>query len=46
MQGYRTINVDAVDLVSTLEADETFWVYIREKIAPMSAQEKINFMNT
>lgn len=46
MQGYRTINCDTVDLISTLEADETFWVYMREKISPMSVNEKINFMNT
>ena len=46
MQGYRTINCDTVDLISTLEADETFWVYLNEKIAPMSAGEKMGFMNT
>lgn len=46
MQDYRTINCDTVDLISTLEADETFWVYINEKIAPMSAGEKMAFMNT
>lgn len=44
MQDYRTINCDTVDLVSTLEADETFWQYISENIAPMSAQDKMNFM--
>ena len=46
MQDYRTINCDTVDLISTLEADETFWVYLNEKIAPMSAGEKMGFMNT
>ena len=46
MQGFRTINCDTVDLVSTLEADDTFWSYLNEKIAPMSAQEKMSFMNT
>ena len=46
MQGYRTINCDSVDLISTLEADETFWVYLNEKISPMSAGEKMGFMNT
>lgn len=46
MHGYRTINCDTVDLISTLEADETFWTYLSEKISPMSAQEKMNFMNT
>ena len=44
MHGYRTINCDTVDLISTLEADETFWTYISEKISPMSAQEKMNFI--
>ena len=46
MQDFRTINCDTVDLITTLEADETFWVYIHEKIAPMSAGEKMAFMNT
>ena len=34
MQDFRTINCDTVDLITTLEADETFWVYINEKILP------------
>ena len=46
MQGFRTINCDTVDLISTLEADQTFWTYLNEHIVPMSAQEKIGFMNT
>ena len=46
MQDFRTINCDTVDLISTLEPDETFWLYINEKIAPMSAGEKMAFMNT
>ena len=46
MQDFRTINCDTVDLISTLEADETFWIYLNEKIAPMSAGEKMAFMNT
>ena len=46
MQGYRTINCDTVDLIRTLEADERFWVYLNEKISPMSAGEKMSFMNT
>ena len=32
--------------LTTLEADETFWIYLNEKIAPMSAGEKMAFMNT
>ena len=46
MQGFRTINCDTVDLITTLEADQTFWAYLNEKIAPMSASDKMNFMNT
>jgi len=46
MQGFRTINCDTVDLISTLDADDTFWSYLNEKIAPMSAGEKMAFMNT
>ena len=46
MQDYRTINCDTVDLISTLEADQTFWTYLNEKIVPMSAGQKLDFMNT
>jgi len=46
MQGFRTINCDTVDLITTLEADQTFWAYLNEKIVPMSAADKMNFMNT
>jgi len=46
MQDYRQINCDAVDLITTLDADDTFWSYLSEHIAPMSAQDKINFHNT
>ena len=46
MHDHRTINCDTVDLISTLEADQTFWTYLNEKIAPMSAGDKMNFMNT
>jgi len=46
MQDYRTINCDTVDLISTLEADQTFWAYLNEKIVPMTAGQKLDFMNT
>jgi len=46
MQGFRTINCDTVDLISTLEADDTFWMYLNEHIAPMSSADKMAFMNT
>ena len=46
MQDYRTINCDTVDLISTLEADQTFWAYLNENIVPMTAGQKLDFMNT
>jgi len=45
MQDFRTISCDSVDLITTLEADATFWDYLSEKISPMTPEEKINFMN-
>jgi len=45
MQDFRTISCDSVDLVTTLEADATFWDYLSEKISPMTPEEKMNFMN-
>ena len=45
MQGFRTISIESCELVSVLPANDEFWNYFNEKLAPMSQAEKINFMN-
>ena len=45
MQGFRTISVETCDLISVIPANDEFWTYFNEKLAPLSQAEKINFMN-
>ena len=46
MQDYRNINMNQCDLIQQIPADDDFWVYFNENIYPMSAQQKLNFMNS
>ena len=46
MQDYRNINCNQVDLIQEIPANNDFWVYFNENIYPMSAQQKLNFMNS
>jgi len=45
MQSWRTINCDNVDLINSW-SEEQFWGTFNESFAPMSADEKIAFMNS
>jgi len=45
MQSWRTINCDNVDLLNSW-SEEEFWGTFNESFAPMSADEKIAFMNS
>ncbi len=46
MQDYRNINMNQCNVISQIPANDDFWVYFNENIYPMSAQQKINFMNS
>ena len=46
MQDYRCINMVACDLIQVIPANKTFWKFFNEKLAPLSAKEKINLMNS
>lgn len=49
LQNYRMVNCNDVEVVSVLKTspDSTeFWKYFNEKIIPMSANQKLNFINT
>lgn len=46
MQDFRTISVDACDIIKKIPANEDFWKFFNENILTMSTQEKINFMNS
>jgi len=46
MQDYRCVNMTACDLISVIPANKSFWKYFNERLALMSPQEKLRFMNT
>jgi len=46
MQDYRVVSMDQVDLIQEIPANEEFWKYFNENIYPMSAEQKLNFMNS
>lgn len=45
MQNWRTINCDNVDLLNKWDPD-AFWDVFNESFAPLSAEQKLSFMNT
>ena len=46
MQDYRCINMVACDLIQVIPANQLFWKFFNEKLAGLSAPQKISFMNT
>lgn len=46
MQDYRCVNMVACDLIQVIPANKTFWTYFNDKLAGLSAPQKINFMNS
>lgn len=46
MQDYRCVNVQACDLIQVIPANKEFWTYFNNKLAKLSAPQKITFMNS
>lgn len=46
VQDYRTISADNVDVITVFEPDDSWWTYFNESILPMSADQKLNFLNS
>ena len=44
MQDYRTVSIDRCNLLQTIPADDTFWKYFNENLYPLTAKQKIEFM--
>lgn len=42
-QDYRQVNVNACEVISTIKANDEFWQYFNEKLAFMTAKQKIDF---
>jgi hypothetical protein len=45
MQDYRCVNMAACNLVATIPANKEFWKYFTQKLARLTPQQKIAFMN-
>lgn len=50
-QDFRAINAESVDVLSTIpvmteEQMNEFWIYFNNNIAPMSADQKVQFINS
>jgi len=45
MQDYRSINLDSCQVITVIPANDQFWNYFTEKLAPMSPQDKLAFMD-
>jgi hypothetical protein len=46
MQNYRCINMVACDIIQVIPANKEFWKYFNERLAGMSAAQKIGYMNS
>ncbi len=46
MQEYRNVSMDQCFLIQTIPADNRFWKYYKEVLYPMSAEQKMTFMDT
>lgn len=46
VQDYRTISADNVDVITVFEPDDSWWTYFNESILPMSADQKLSFLNS
>lgn len=46
MQDFRNVSMDYCYLVKSIPADDTFWQYYNNVLLPMSANEKMRYMDT
>ena len=46
MQDYRCINMAACDLINVIPANKAFWNFFNKKLALLSTDQKVRFMNT
>ena len=46
MQDYRNVNMNQCDLIKQFPANEEFWTYFNDNIYPMSAAQKLSYMNS
>lgn len=46
MQNYRVVSADQVDVIREIPANDAFWQTFNQEILPLTAEQKIQFMNS
>lgn len=46
MQSFRTVSLEGATVLNEIPANEEFWKYYNEILLPMSADQKLQFMNS
>jgi len=46
MQDYRCVNMSACDLINIIPANKSFWSFFNQRLALMSTDQKVRFMNS
>lgn len=46
MQNYRIVSADEVDVIRTIPATEEFWNFFNKEILPLTASQKISYMDS
>jgi hypothetical protein len=46
MQDYRIVSADEVDIIKEIPANNEFWQYFNEQILPLTASQKIAYMDS
>lgn len=46
MQDYRVVSADEVNIIEEIPATNKFWEYFNEKVLPLTASQKIAYMDS
>lgn len=46
MQDYRIVSADEVNVIREIPANDEFWKYFNKNILPMSAEQKLTYMDS
>ena len=46
MQGFRVISLEGATVLNEIPANDEFWQYYNQALLPMTAEQKLQFMNS
>jgi hypothetical protein len=46
MQNYRVVSADEIDVIKTIPATDEFWSYFNKEILPLTASQKMAYMDS